>query len=522
MSAQWSQEVDSEGSDTPRSKGSPNNGQNGVRAPSPTLLSPGGERRQFEELARGGAKAKREDVIVKRPPPYRAAEEINVTVTAVSLLECLLADMAKRKVNPVVHLAVAGADDYRISIPSVLRQLAAQCPPDMLLIPTNTLAKLPNELLLTVFSYLPPAETQQCEEVCTRWHRLASTAQAWRNLCVSSWPRFTEIRDHEITRQGTAATPLWWKRAYCAKMKAEKLWFRDQPASKPQVLLSQQNGIHSIQFDDNVLMTGSGNSHEICVWELKADACLEPVTSYRGHQGAVTTLQFDSERVVSGSLDSTIRIWNRRKNTERDSIELTGHRDKVWCLHYANNRLVSGSSDKTILVWDMDKGEYICALRDHRTSISCVRMDGTTVISGSAGNSLRVWDVGNGGVCTAKLRGHEKGVFSVQFDDAKIVSGSLDCTIRVWDRRLDYKSIKVLHAADDEGPDAKAGIICCSYDDTKIVSGGADHVVKVWDMRMWRRVHTWEGHTHWITSMQFDEGKLITGSRDKSVMLWKV
>ena len=55
-----------------------------------------------------------------------------------------------------------------------------------------------------------------------------------------------------------------------------------------------------------MLVSGSGDC-TIIVWDL---SMYEMKRTLRGHKAAVTTLQFDSSRIISGSLDCLIKIWD--------------------------------------------------------------------------------------------------------------------------------------------------------------------------------------------------------------------
>ena len=78
------------------------------------------------------------------------------------------------------------------------------------------------------------------------------------------------------------------------------------------------------------------------------------VRTFEGHTGGISCVQFDSSRIVSGSHDKTIRVWNIKTNSPWSVMTLTGHSGEVRCLHLEGNRVASGSTDTTIKVWDLD------------------------------------------------------------------------------------------------------------------------------------------------------------------------
>ena len=74
-----------------------------------------------------------------------------------------------------------------------------------------------------------------------------------------------------------------------------------------------------------------------------------------GHTDSLNCVQFDESKLVSGSLDRTIRIWDIK--SWRCTSVLKGHTATVWCLQYIDNTLVSGSGDCTLRIWDLEKRE---------------------------------------------------------------------------------------------------------------------------------------------------------------------
>ena len=80
----------------------------------------------------------------------------------------------------------------------------------------------------------------------------------------------------------------------------------------------------------------------------------------------------------------------------------------------AGRRIVSGSEDRTVRVWDADNGRELACLRGHDSRVTSVAFDaaGRRIVSGSDDKTVRVW-VAVSGRELACLRGHEDSVMSV-------------------------------------------------------------------------------------------------------------
>ncbi len=97
-------------------------------------------------------------------------------------------------------------------------------------------------------------------------------------------------------------------------------------------------------------------------------------------------------------------------------------------------RLVSGSDDNAIRVWNMSSGSCLQTLGHSRRVFSVAfSPDGQWLVSCSE-DSIKVWDTISGG-CHQTLEGHGSWIYSVTFspDGQRLASGSHDKTIKVWD-----------------------------------------------------------------------------------------
>ena len=98
--------------------------------------------------------------------------------------------------------------------------------------------------------------------------------------------------------------------------------------------------------------------------------------------------------------------------------------------------MVSGSDDSTIKIWDAATGREMQTLKGHRGWVTSVAFsaDSKLVVSGSDNSTIKIWDAATGRE-TQTLKGYRSWVTSVAFsaDSKLMVSGSGDSTIKIWD-----------------------------------------------------------------------------------------
>src|SRR5258706_13039020 len=112
-------------------------------------------------------------------------------------------------------------------------------------------------------------------------------------------------------------------------------------------------------------------------------------------------------------------------------IEWTGHAESIMSVIYSPNgaRVVTGSYDKTIRIWDAESGATVGEpLTGHNGTVYSVAYspDGQHIISGSSDRTIRIWDAKTGAPVGNPLMGHTNWVQSVAYspDGRHIISGS--------------------------------------------------------------------------------------------------
>ncbi|KIK60487.1 hypothetical protein GYMLUDRAFT_609660 [Collybiopsis luxurians FD-317 M1] len=135
------------------------------------------------------------------------------------------------------------------------------------------------------------------------------------------------------------------------------------------------------------------------VWNAISSTPIGPPVHYNVRD--VTCVAYSplgSGRFASGSSDSTVSIWGATKPGYNVLLgKLSGHRDRITSLAFSpdGRRIVSGSYDRTVRIWDYFTGVQLNCLQGHEDIVYSVAFssDGSRVVSGSEDTTVRVWDV---------------------------------------------------------------------------------------------------------------------------------
>lgn len=124
----------------------------------------------------------------------------------------------------------------------------------------------------------------------------------------------------------------------------------------------------------------------------------------------------------------------RRTGPERAGITPGFGRIRAVVISADGSRIVSGSAEGAIKIWDAGNGQQLRSLerQDRPIRALALTVDGTEIASG-VGDTVVLWDAANGKLLR-KLTGHTKQVTSLAFapDSSQIISGSEDGTIKLW------------------------------------------------------------------------------------------
>ncbi|KAG5416747.1 sconB [Candida metapsilosis] len=191
-------------------------------------------------------------------------------------------------------------------------------------------------------------------------------------------------------KHATASPPVLkkrpWKSVYSERFKLEKNWRKG--VYKLKSFIGHQDGVTCLQFNRKYLMTGSYDS-TIKIWRIDTGECVKTLT---GHTKGVRSLIFDNQKLITGGLDSTIKVWNY--HTGNCIATYRGHDDAVVSVDSFKKTIVSGSADSTVRVWHVDT-RTCYTLRGHTDWVNCVKIHpgSSTIFSASDDTTIRMWDM---------------------------------------------------------------------------------------------------------------------------------
>ena len=348
-----------------------------------------------------------------------------------------------------------------------------------------------------------------------------------------------------------------WKDVYKDRFRVGTNWKYGRCSTK--LFRGHTNGVMCLQFDDNILATGSYDA-TIKIWDIDSG---KELRSLRGHESGIRALQFDDTKLISGSIDRSLKVWNWR--TGECISTYTGHTGGVIGLHFDSSILASASMDKTVKIWNFDdKCSFL--LRGHTDWVNAVKVDSAsrTVFSASDDCTVRLWDLTTK-ACIKVFEGHVGQVQQVlplpaefEYEEAELdgkdddgssvassndhtanssggfsprrafgdvfsendrplpprymLTGALDSTVRLWDV-ASGRCLRTFFGHVE-------GVWALAADTLRFVSGAEDRMVKVWDARSGRCDRTFTGHAGAVTCIGLSDSRMCTGSEDCEVRMY--
>ena len=276
--------------------------------------------------------------------------------------------------------------------------------------------------------------------------------------------------------------------------------------------------------EDQRLITG-----EAALFDTKTGA-LKKTFIYPGDVASVT-FSPDGRLFAAGSgallEPGNVKIWNAR--TWKVRQVLTGFKSDVESVAFSpdNARVVTGSRDKTVEIWDVQTGA-ILRLLDGQGEVFSVAYspDGRFVAAGSGSSGsgapgrVSVWDANTGTLLWTR-NAHSERCLSVTFskDGQMLGSAGNDNTVRLWNPQ-NGRLLRMLEAHDV--------LMVCGVafapDGKRVACGGSDGRARLWDVAKSEIIRAFPRQESTVQSVAFapDGSLLACGGANGVVNLWRI
>ena len=225
---------------------------------------------------------------------------------------------------------------------------------------------------------------------------------------------------------------------------------------------------------------------------LLAGACAAPrpapprpaalAASLRGHHHSVTSLVLspDGGRLISGSRDGRLRLWNTATDTPEAALSPNWWPSSMWTVAVSpDGALVAGGADDFLVhIWDVKTRKLRVVLEGHTQSIR---------------------------------------VLGWSSDGRLFASGGRDTTVRLWDTATWKEIARLPHLNTVRG-------LAWAPDGARLFSGTADDVIYAWEVRSGTLLATLRGHRNTVHALAItpDGRTLVSGAADQTLRLWSL
>lgn len=387
--------------------------------------------------------------------------------------------------------------------------------------PTRDFTKLfPVELSYTIFEYLSHKDLLQAEQVCHKWKKLGEHASVWRTIFHRRYQRqvFTnpapvQVGGNGIGLPNSKFPKQEWRKMYKARVELERNWRQGAGnAGKAVYLSGHTDSVYCLQFDEEKIITGS-RDRTIRVWDINTYQCLKVIggPNVRPVAGpkVLRTVDYPHFHMATASVNGTAYGDNIYHQPHQY------HDASILCLQYDEKILVTGSSDSDLIVWNIHDYSFNRRLSKHTGGVLDVALDAKHIISCSKDSKIIVWDRETY-EAKGELTGHRGPVNAVQLRGHLLVSASGDGIARLWD----INQMKLIK----EFSPKERGLAAVEFsEDMKhVLAGGNDNITYKFETETGREVMQYTGHTQLVRSLWLDSAneRVVSGSYDLDLRVY--
>jgi ribosome assembly protein 4 len=184
--------------------------------------------------------------------------------------------------------------------------------------------------------------------------------------------------------------------------------------------------------------TLEGHAHWINTMALSTDYTSR--CALFDHEGRALPLARElpsTERIVTGSDDFTMFLWDPASTSNKPIARMTGHQALVTQVVFSPDGrwIASCSFDKSVKLWNASTGAFVASFRGHVGSVYQIAFsaDSRFLVSASKDATVKIWSVRTKQL-HSELAGHRDEVYAIDWapNGQYVASGGKDRVLKIW------------------------------------------------------------------------------------------
>ncbi len=265
------------------------------------------------------------------------------------------------------------------------------------------------------------------------------------------------------------------------------------------------------------LVAVGGDDHLLRIWSIRSGELLHTLPGHRDWIRAVLFVPGTNQIVTAGN-DRLLLRWTI--TPERIAHQQIAQHDQAiasLAISPDGRRLAAAGFEPRMCLYDVETGEHltrlVCPCRDMRAV--CFSPDGRLLAAAGRNGRIRLWHVDQW-KHARDIDAHRQRVRALDFspEGGALLSAGEDRMARIWNVATGEMDVQL--------PTGTAKILTAAYlDANHVATGGSDNAIGIWDLRSRRQVNLLVGHTGSIAALGHDDRRLVSGSFDTTVRLWR-